>query len=343
MSLKNLSVKNKIHNSFINIQKKKRFKRIYQKFENSLNLNSNFAVAVSGGSDSMALAFLSKIYALKNGLSPKFFIVNHNLRNDSFKEANLVKKVLKKYFINAKILNWVGKKPDSNLQSISREKRHELLFKQCKKFKISNILLGHHIDDLYENFFIRILRGSGLKGLVSFGKKKTINKINVLRPLLDISKNDLEFISINTFNFFVKDPSNYNEKFLRVKIRNLISILQKNGLDKKKFLLTIRNLKYSDDVIKFYKEQNIIKNSFFSLKKKQLIINKTFFQQPHEIIFRSFSELIKILGNNYYEVRGKKLDMVIYGIKSNKLTKVTLGGCIIEKVNQSVVLTKELK
>ena len=343
MSLKNLSAKDKIHNYFINFLRKKRFKKIYKKFENSLNLNSSFAVAVSGGPDSMALVFLSKLYAIKNGLNPKFYIVNHNLRKNSTSEADLVQKVLRKFFINAKVLNWVGKKPNSNIQSISRDKRFKLLFKECKNYKISNILLGHHIDDLYENFFIRILRGSGLKGLISLGKKTTINNLNVLRPLLDISKNELEFISTNTFNFFVKDPSNYNDKFQRIKIRKLIQVLQDNGLDKKKFLLTIRNLKYSDDVINFYKKQNINENSFFSVKKKQLIINEVFFQQPHEIIFRSFSELIKAVGKRYYQVRGKKLDKVILGIKSKNFLKVTLGGCIIEKVNQTVILTKESK
>tara|TARA_A100000164_G_scaffold107753_1_gene94950 strand:+ start:1172 stop:2221 length:1050 start_codon:yes stop_codon:yes gene_type:complete len=343
MNLKNLSAKDKIHNYFINFIKKKRFKKIYKKFENSLNLDSSFAVAVSGGPDSMALVFLSKVYSIKNGLNPKFYIVNHNLRKNSTSEANLVQKVLRKFYINAKVLNWVGKKPTSNLQSISRDKRFKLLFKECKNYKISNILLGHHIDDLYENFFIRILRGSGLKGLISLGKKTTIDNINILRPLLDISKSELEFISTNTFNFFVKDPSNYNEKFQRIKIRKLIHVLQNNGLDKKKFLLTIRNLKYSDDVINFYKKQNINENSFFSVKKKKLIINEAFFQQPHEIIFRSFSELIKMVGKKYYKVRGKKLDKVILGIKSNNFLKVTLGGCIIEKVNQTVILTKESK
>ena len=62
MSPKNLSVKNKIPKNFINILKEKRIYRIYKKFEDSLKIKSNFAVAVSGGPDIMALVFLSKIY-----------------------------------------------------------------------------------------------------------------------------------------------------------------------------------------------------------------------------------------------------------------------------------------
>ena len=66
-----------------------------------------------------------------------------------------------------------GIKPKKNIQSIARDKRYKLLVNEAKKFKIKNILLGHHLDDLFENFFIRILRGSGLNGLVSIRSKNT--------------------------------------------------------------------------------------------------------------------------------------------------------------------------
>jgi len=57
---------------------------------------------------------------------------------------------------NLEILTWVGKKPKSNIQSIARDKRYALMISKAKKLKINNILLGHHKDDLIENFFIRI-------------------------------------------------------------------------------------------------------------------------------------------------------------------------------------------
>jgi tRNA(Ile)-lysidine synthase len=52
------------------------------------------------------------------------------------------------------------------------------------KLKISNLIIGHHLDDLFENFFIRMIRGSGLKGLISLEKKTTIDEINLIRPLI---------------------------------------------------------------------------------------------------------------------------------------------------------------
>ena len=341
MSRKNLSVKIKIPKLLNSKLKNRRISKIYKKFEKTLDINENFIVAVSGGPDSLALAFLCKIYAVKKRLVSKFFIVDHKLRNNSTKEAKLVKKILNKLSIKTEILTWHGKKPLKNIQAAARKKRYELLLDKSKKLKINNLILGHHLDDLFENFFIRIIRGSGLKGLISLNKQSKINEINLFRPLLNQKKDELIFLSKYVYNFFVDDPSNKDEKYLRIKIRNLLKELQNNGLDKKKFLLTINNLKYSDEVIKFYLKENIKKNVYFSKNKNKIFINNDFFQQPEEIIFRSFSDLINKIGKKYYSVRGKKLDRIIKKIKNNDMSKLTIGGCIIEKVNQSVILSKE--
>jgi len=341
MSLKNSSVKIKIPKFFQEKLSNKKINLIYKKFEKSLNINENFIVAVSGGPDSLALAFLAKVYALKKGLKPKFFIVDHKLRQESTREAKKVKNILKKYSIELKILTWKGKKPITNIQSLARKKRYQLLIDKCNKFKIKNILIAHHQDDLFENFFIRISRGSGLKGLISFDKKTEFNNIKFLRPLLNQKKEDLIFVSKHIFNFYIVDPSNKDEKFKRIKIRKSIEELQKFGLDKKKFLITIKNLKHSNNVVDFYVNKNLEKNTIFLSKQNKLVISKDFFDQPHEVVFRSLSNSLKSLGNKYYPVRGKKLDKVIDQIKKNSSVKATLGGCIIEKVNQTVIISKE--
>ena len=85
-------------------------------------------------------------------------MVDHGLRGNSHKEAKQVKYLLKKFDINCQILLWRGKKPKSNIQSIARKNRYDLLLNSCKKYNIKYLLIGHHIDDLYENFFIRLLR-----------------------------------------------------------------------------------------------------------------------------------------------------------------------------------------
>ena len=341
MSRKNSSAKIKIPKILNRKLNNKKVYQIYEKFEKTLNIQENFIVAVSGGPDSLALAFLAKIYSIKKKLNCKFFIVDHKLRVESTKEAKSTQQVLKKKLIKAEILAWKGKKPLNNIQSIARKKRYELLFKKCERFKINNILLGHHQDDLFENFFIRILRGSGLKGLISLDKKSIIDNKNLLRPLLNQRKDKLVFLTQHVFGYYAKDPSNNDEKFQRIKIRKLTEKLKNEGLDTSKFFQTIKNLKYSNTVIEFYVKKNLQKNTFYSNNKKELILNNSFFKQPHEVVFRSLSESIKLIGKKHYFVRGKKLDKIIEDIDKNRLYRVTLGGCIIEKVNQTVIISIE--
>lgn len=341
MSPKNLNATNKTHKFLFNKLKDKRTLQIYNKFENNLNINKNFIVAVSGGPDSLALSFLTKIYSIKKSLDVRYFIVDHKLRNNSTSEAKNVQKNLKTFLINLNILTWKGIKPKKNIQSIARDKRYELLINKAKKLKMNNILLGHHLDDLFENFFIRILRGSGLNGLISLDKKTQNNNINIIRPLLNFKKKDLIYISKYIFGFFVEDPSNEDDKFKRVKIRSFLKNLETEGLDKKKFLLTINNLKFSNETIKFYTKKNLLQNTYFSEKKKLIILKESFFHHSAEVIFRSFTDVIKIVGKKYYPVRGKKIDSIIQLINNKSYFKVTLGGCVIKKINQTVIVSKE--
>ena len=95
MNPKNLSVKTKIHKFLLRKLQDKRINKIYKQFEKSIVVDQNFAVAVSGGPDSLALAFLAKIYSIKKHLKVKFFIVNHKLRRNSTAEAQYIKRLLK--------------------------------------------------------------------------------------------------------------------------------------------------------------------------------------------------------------------------------------------------------
>ena len=121
MSLKNLSaikipriLKEKLSN--------KKISRLLNIFEKDFDVHENFMVAVSGGPDSLALAFLTKIYSIKNKINCKYYIVDHKLRNESTNEAKQVKKVLNNVNIKSEILTWHGKKPIKNIQALARKK-----------------------------------------------------------------------------------------------------------------------------------------------------------------------------------------------------------------------------
>jgi len=213
------------------------------------------------------------------------------------------------------------------------------LINQSKKHEINHILFGHHEDDVYENFFIRLLRGSGLKGIVSLDKNISINKLNILRPLIQVEKKDLIYISKKVFNKYVEDPSNEDEIFTRVRIRKLIKNLENEGLDKSKFKLSIQNLKSVDQSIQFFCKKNLSENSIIS--HNRVILNEEFFNSPQEVLFRSFSQILQLVGKKYFPPRGKKIINVLENLENRITFKATLGNCVIKKINRTVIVYKE--
>ena len=346
MKKKSLSAKKKIHNKLLIHLKNPKVSKIYKDFDNFIKSNLNkfsFSVAVSGGADSLSLAYLSKCYSILNNVTVKFYHVDHKLRKESSKEAKQLNFLLKKFDINCKMLSWKGKKPKSNIQSVARKKRYSLIYKECLKDKVNHIFVGHHLDDLYENFIIRLLRGSGLKGLVSFRqiKIKYNNNLKILRPLINFKKNQLEYISKRVFKFKFEDPSNNNTNFKRIRVRNLIKNLKLEGLDFEKLKLTINNLSDSNFTINYYVDENIKNNSKYFKYKKCYILSNNFFKQPHEIVFRSITNLFKKVGNKYYPPRGKSIDQLLSKFRSGEIKKINISGCILEKINNSFIISEE--
>ena len=348
MQKKNFSVKKKIHNFYSKKLEDPRIKKIYLNFSRKIykNIPNSFCVAVSGGADSMALSFLAKCYSIENKKKIYFYIVDHKLRKNSTSEANLVKKKLKSFQISSKILTIKKKNISKNIQSSARDNRYKLIIKQSLNKKIDTILTAHHSDDLIENFFIRLLRGSGLRGLISFNKIKSKVKLNdkvfILRPLIDVPKQDLVYISKNTFSYNVEDPSNLDDKFLRVKLRKLISNLKKDGLTFNKFKLSLNNLNKSNYAIEYYVQKNIKNNSNYLKLTKKVILKDDFLKQPDEIVFRSLSEVIQKVGKKNTFTRGVKVENLLKYLKTiNNYSKKTLSGCIIQKLENSVVISQE--
>ena len=89
--------------------------------------------------------------------------------------------------------------------------------------------------------------------------------------------------------------------------------------------------------ILFFEPNMVIRTALLG----QLIINKDFFEQPYEVIFRSISDSLKLIGKKYYPPRGKKLDAIVKKIEKKQLIIETLAGCIIKKVNGTVIISKE--
>ena len=300
----------------------------------------NFLVAVSGGPDSLALTALSKIYLSEQKSKVFFVLIDHGIRSSSLKEAKAVKSLLKKKKINLTILS-NREKINRNIQSQARDVRYKLLLNFCKKNRIKFILTGHHSNDQIETFLIRLSRGSGVQGLSSMKKVSTLkNKIKLVRPLLDEKKKNLTILAKQYFGKIFKDPSNTNQKYLRAKIRVLIKRFEKSGIKHDRIISSINNLGVTRDTLNTYISK-IEKNCVTKKKKKIVISLSSLSTESEEIKLKIISNCITKISKNYYPPRAKKVLNLLNGIKLDKKIKSTLGGCVIHKIQNNLVIYKE--
>jgi tRNA(Ile)-lysidine synthase len=335
----------KLNSKYLEDPKIKKIYLIFKKTLFSQIKNKEFCVGVSGGPDSLALAFLSKIFSREFNSKFIALIVNHNLRKQSGIEAQKIKKILTKHKIKAKILAWKGKIPNSNIQYNARNIRYYLLNKECDRCNIKYLVLAHHEGDLIENFFIRLFRGSGLKGLSSLNIKRysESNDLNIIRPFLNTKKGELIYIAKKVFKFYLIDPLNFEEKFLRTRIRNYLNKFKLDGLDINKVKLTLGNLQSANESIDFYKEKSIKNYVRYLLHNSCFVGYDLFNHESKEVIFRTISDIISKVSDKYYPPRGKNVNNLITRMQSKKFKKSTLGGCIIEKSYNFFIFKKEFK
>ena len=324
MSKKNSSVN--LKDGFKNF---KDLSKIFLSFKNKLDRlkKNSYTVAVSGGADSLALVALTKAYSFTKKTKFYYVLVDHGIRKNSGKEAKQVKNLLKKNKINLNIiLN--KKKITKNIQSQARNVRYEILSNYCKNNKIKTLLTAHNLEDQVETFFIRLSRGSGLKGLSAMSPLIKIHKtINLYRPLLDVKKIFLIKISKHVFGKYFKDPSNKDLKYLRTKVRNLKKPLAKSGIEYEQIVKSINNLALSRATLEGY-FKNVFKN-IIKINRKEILVNLTKFKKLNEELkIAVINESIKKLIKNYYNPRTKKVTSLINLLKKRNFKKTTLGGCI---------------
>jgi tRNA(Ile)-lysidine synthase len=329
----------------LKLLEEKKINHIYFRFREKISpfiSNEKFAIAVSGGSDSLALSTLAKLYSLENDNDFVALIIDHKLRKESSNEAKQTYKSLTKNKIKAKILTYKGEKFSSNIQKKARDLRYDLFEKYCAKNKIKFLILAHHQDDLIENFYIRLIRGSGIKGLTSLQNIFEYNKdFYLLRPLLNFNKQELLNVTKKSYSSWIEDPSNKNDKFLRVRIRKMQTKLQKEGFDPKRIIKTIENLTNTKNSLDFYifksekKYLNFYKEGYATLK------SSIFNNEAQEVIFRVIIKAIHFVSGEYYPPRSDSLKGLMKNLLAKSFKSSTLGGCLIEKKKNIISFYRE--
>ena len=187
------------------------------------------AAGVSGGADSMALARLADKWARARGGSLLALVVDHGLREESGAEAALVVDRLGSIGIAARILGVTGLGHGPALAARAREARYRTLTHACAQAGILHLLLGHHAADQAETVMIRVLGGSGGRGLAGMPALTETCSLRILRPLLTIPPAWLRDYLTRAGIAWVEDPSNQDMRALRPRLRRLRADLGGDG------------------------------------------------------------------------------------------------------------------
>ncbi|MDA7428423.1 tRNA lysidine(34) synthetase TilS [Primorskyibacter aestuariivivens] len=210
----------------------------------------DIGLAVSGGSDSMAMLTLAHNWTREFGVRLWVVSVDHGLRPESRAEAELVARTCAELGHTHSILEWQGWDGKGNLQDAARDARLRLI--DGWRGRVRHVLMAHTADDQAETFLMRLARGSGVDGLAGMAARRFVPRSEtaeetgvgaappaalwsdegfwVIRPLLSMRREDLRHYLKVLKGDWVEDPSNDDPRFDRVRMRQAMEQLEVLGL-----------------------------------------------------------------------------------------------------------------
>ena len=189
------------------------------KVNRSILPSGRIGLAVSGGSDSVALAFLLTKGGKKKNVAKRFVIlhVDHGLRKESKEEYRFVRTLAKRLGIpfkgtHAKVVKHTGE----SLEMAARRVRLAFFAKCVKELKLDAIATGHHMDDVAETFLMKLRRAS----LCGIREKSEVGVIRFVRPLLGCRDAELKDYLRKYGEEWREDVSNDDTSIERNRVRH---------------------------------------------------------------------------------------------------------------------------
>ena len=296
-------------------------------------------LAVSGGPDSTALLVLAARWrrALKRGPKLVAVTVDHGLRPSSAAEARAVKRLSRSLGVPHRTLRWQGRKPKTGLQQNARAARYRLLASVARSANAGHILTAHTLDDQAETVLIRMSRGSGLTGLGAMAKVARLpssdsSDIALVRPLLDIPKARLIATLARAKIAFADDPTNNDPRFTRARLRELMPVLAREGLDARRFALLAQRMRRAEAAIETAVDVAAAASSW-SDRGPIVFSAEKFARLPEEVALRLLGRAIARTGGARVLQLGK-LETLVRALRGQNAGKTvplcrTLGGAMV--------------
>ncbi|MEO3434212.1 tRNA lysidine(34) synthetase TilS [Inquilinus sp. CAU 1745] len=296
------------------------------------------AVAISGGSDSLALCLLADEWVRRRGGEVLGLTVDHGLRPDSAAEAGRVGEWLAARGIAHRILRWPPPHPAAGLQEAAREARYGLLEDACAADGILHLLLGHTTDDQAETFLLRLAGGSGVDGLAAMPAVRTGRRVRLLRPLLGLSRQDLRAELRARGQGWIDDPSNENPAFARVRLRAAGEALGAEGMTPRRLAETARRAGLA---------RRALETAAASLAARAMTIDPEGFAliDPRPLARAARDPALRVLGRCIAIVGGSRrpsapaaLEALLDHLSEEKIARRTIGGCLLAPASGGAVL-----
>ena len=283
--------------------------------EIKLNGNDNIVVGVSAGPDSMALLYI--LIELRKKYNFKIIVahINHNIREESKEEEEFLRDYCAKnnVIFESMIIKEYG---DDNFHNEARNIRYNFYHELIKKYGANYLMTGHHGDDLIETILMRIVRGSTIKGYSGFEKIVDMQNYKIIRPLIYVTKEELEnFDKENNIPYRI-DKSNYKDKYTRNRYRKYVLpfLKQEDTRVHEKFL------KFSESLQEYDRLLTKLTNIEMARVYKDGIINVNEFKKTDILIERRIIDYIFSLlyQDDLMEIDNRHVDLVIELINSSK-------------------------
>ena len=220
--------------------------------QQSIDFKKKIYIAFSGGIDSSVLVDILGKNASKLKLNITVIHVNHNISSNSLTWMKHCKEFCSKLGLNfiSEEVNIISS--GGGIESAARKARYKIFSKYLNNEE--QILTAHHMNDVTETIFLRLLRGTGIDGLSGLEKSRKLGKGLLIRPFLEVSKKEIEeYAKENDINY-IFDETNKDNEYDRNFLRN--EIFPK---------LDARWNDFSSRVFKMSKITNERNNNFFEL------------------------------------------------------------------------------
>jgi len=190
-------------------------------------------VGFSGGPDSVCLVHFLRHLAGKKHFELIAVHVHHGLRAQTAdRDAAFCRQLCKKwnipFILKKKAVRSLAKKLDLSIEHAARKARYEAFAQAARQTGATKVALGHHLDDQAETVLLNLLRGTQPEGLCGIPARRALNKqVEIVRPLLCITRAEVEqYLKENNLTF-VTDETNLDDKYRRNWVRHeLLPILE---------------------------------------------------------------------------------------------------------------------